>query len=79
MSREVLVRVRVPSHYAGDVEREVRLAYAVDLFVRGVVSVERAAELAGLSLYDFILELRRRGIKAYPYSDSEIREELGLE
>lgn len=54
------------------------LAYAVDLFVRRVVSVERAAE-AGLSLYYFILELHRRGIKAYPYSDSEVREELGLE
>ncbi len=79
MSREVVVKVRVPSHYAGDVEREVKLAYAIDLFVRGVVSVERAAELAGLSLYDFIQELRRRGITAYPYSDEELREELGIE
>ena len=79
MSREVMVKVRVPSHYAGDVEKEVRLAYAIDLFVRGVVSVERAAELVGLSLYDFILELRRRRITAYPYSDEELREELGIE
>jgi len=74
-----MVKVRVPSHYAGDVEKEVRLAYAIDLFVRGVVSVERAAELVGLSLYDFILELRRRRITAYPYSDEELREELGIE
>ncbi len=79
MSREVVVRVRVPSHYVGDVEREVKLAYAVDLFLRGVVSVERAAELAGMTLYDFLVELRRRGIKAYPYSDVELREELGIE
>ena len=79
MSREVVVRVRVPSHYVGDVEREVRLAYAVDLFLRGVVSVERAAELAGMNLYDFLVELSRRGIQAYPYSDEEIREELGIE
>ena len=79
MSREVVVRVRGPSHYAGDVEREVRLAYAVDLFLRGVVSVERAAELAGMSLYDFLVELRRRGIPAYPYSDEELWEELGIE
>ena len=79
MSREVVVRVRVPSHYVGDVEREVRLAYAVDLFLRGVVSVERAAELAGMNLYDFLVELRRRGIQAYPYSDEELREELGIE
>lgn len=73
------MRVRVPSHYAGDVEGEVRLAYAIDLFVRGIVSVERAAELAGVGLHDFLLELRKRGIGAYPYSDEELREELGLE
>ncbi len=78
MAQEVLVRVRDPSHYVGDVESEVRLAYAIDLFIRGVVSVERAAELAGLSLYDFIIELRRRKITVYPYSDEELREELKL-
>ena len=79
MSREVVVRVRVPSHYVGDVEREVRLAYAVDLFLRGVVSVERAAELAGMNLYDFLVELRRRRVQAYPYSNEGLREELGIE
>ncbi|BAA79874.2 conserved hypothetical protein [Aeropyrum pernix K1] len=79
MSREVVVKVKVPSHYVGDIEREVKLAYAVDLFLRGIVSVERAAELAGMSLYDFLVELRRRRIQAYPYSDEELREELGIE
>ncbi|MEB3786919.1 MAG: UPF0175 family protein [Desulfurococcales archaeon] len=79
MSREVVVRVKVPSHYVGDVEREVRLAYAVDLFLRGVVSVERAAELAGISLHEFLVELRRRGVQAYPYSGEELRRELGIE
>jgi len=79
LSREVVVKVRVPSHYVGDVEKDVRLAYAIDLFLRGVVSAERAAELAGMSLYDFLVELRRRGISAYPYSDRELQEELGFE
>ena len=63
----------------GDFEKEVRLAYAVDLFLRGVVSVERAAELTGMSLHDFLVELRRRGIPAYPYNDEELRAELGIE
>ena len=63
----------------GDFEKEVRLAYAVDLFLRGVVSVERAAELTGMSLHDFLVELRRRGIPAYSYNDEELREELGIE
>jgi len=77
LSREVVVKV--PSHYAGDVEKDVRLAYAIDLFLRGVVSVERAAELAGMGLYDFLAELRRRKIQAYPYIDEELREELEIE
>lgn len=77
--REVVVRVRAPSHYAGRVEEEVQLAYAIDLFLRGVVSVSRAAELAGMSLHEFLAELRKRGIAAYPYSDEELREELGLD
>ena len=79
MPREVIVKVKVPSHYVGDVEKEVKLAYAMDLFLRGVVSVERAAELAEMGLYDFLVELRRRGVQAYPYSDEEFREGLGIE
>jgi predicted HTH domain antitoxin len=79
LPREVLVRVRIPSYYIGDVEREVKLAYAVDLFLRGVVSVERAAELADMNLHDFLVELRRRRIQAYLYSDEELREELEIE
>ena len=78
MVREITVRVRASSHHVGDVEREVRLAYAIDLFLRGVISVERAAELAGVPLYDFIVELKQRRISAYPYDEEELREELGL-
>jgi len=55
------------------------LAYAVDLFLRGIVSVERAAELAEMQLYDFLLELHKRGLHAYPYSDEELLEELRIE
>jgi len=79
LSREVVVKVKVPSHYIGDVEKDVRVAYAIDLFLRGVVSVERVAELAGMGLYDFLAELRRRGIQAYPYTDEDLREELEIE
>jgi len=74
-----VVKVKVPSHYVGDVEKDVRVAYAIDLFLRGVVSVECAAELAGMGLYDFLVEFRRRKIQAYPYTDEELREELEIE
>ncbi len=78
MPREVAVKVKVPSHMQA-MWRELKLAYAVDLFLRGIVSVERAAELAEMQLYDFILELRKRGLHAYPYSDEELLEELRIE
>jgi len=75
---EKLVRVKVPAHHVGDDEAEVRLAYAIDLFLRGVVSLGHAAELANMHIYDFIMELRRRGLFAFSYSEEEIHEELGI-
>ena len=32
---EKLVRVKVPAYHVDDVEAEVRLAYAIDLFLKG--------------------------------------------
>lgn len=78
MFREVVVRVKVPPHYIGRVE-EVRLVYAIDLFLRRIFSVERAAELAGIQLHDFLIELRKRRVKAYPYNDEGLGEELRIE
>ncbi|MHA1595055.1 MAG: UPF0175 family protein [Candidatus Baldrarchaeia archaeon] len=75
---EKVVKVKVPVYHVGDVEAEVRLAYAIDLFLRGVVSLGRAAELANMHIYDFIMELRRRGLFAFSYSEEEVREELGI-
>ena len=74
-----MVRVKVPPHYVGRVEEEVRLAYAIDFFLRGIVSVERAAELAGIQLHDFLIELRKSRVKAYPYNDEGLGEELRIE
>jgi len=70
------VRVEVPE---GLGEEDVRLAVAVEAFRRGLVSVGKAAELAGLPLQAFIEELRKRGIPAYRYGDEEALRELGIE
>ncbi len=78
MSCEVVVKIKAPAHYVGNIEQEARLAYAIDLFLCGIISIERAAELADMHLYDFILELKRRGLYAYSYTDEELREELRL-
>ena len=74
-----MLRLRFPLTIPEILKKDVRLAYAIYLFHRGIVSVKRTAELAGMSLYDFLAELRRRGIQAYPYSGEELREELGIE
>jgi len=71
-----VVSIEVPE---GLDEKDVRLAIAVEAFRRGLVSVGRAAELAGLPLQAFIEELRRRGIPAYRYNDEEAMRELKIE
>ena len=70
------VRVRVPANYVGDIEKDVNLALAIELFLRGLISIGRAAEIAGLPIQDFIYELKKRGIKPFSYDEEDIREEL---
>jgi len=48
-----------------------RVELAISLLEKGVVSVGLAAELAGMSLRDFLSELKRRGIKPYGCWESE--------
>jgi len=70
-----VVQVKVPESLS---ERDVKVAAAVDAFLRGSVSVEKAAEIAEVPIQDFLLELRKRGVPAYPYTDEEALEELKL-
>jgi len=74
--KQKAVVVRIPANYSGDPERDVRLAFAIELFWRGLVSVGLAAEIAGVPIQDFIYELKRRGIKPFEYGEEEIKEEL---
>jgi predicted HTH domain antitoxin len=67
------VEIKVPESIS---EYDVRLAMAVDAFYRGLVSLNMAAEIAGVPLQQFVLELRKRGITAFPYSDEEAQREL---
>jgi len=71
-----VVRVEVPERMS---EVDVRLAVAVEAFRRGLVSVGKAAEMAGIPLQKFLEELKKRGIPAYPYDDEEALRELVIE
>ncbi len=54
-----------------------RLDRASRLYAEGHISESRAAELAGVSLYDILDKIERRRLRA-PYSVSELCEDLEM-
>ena len=52
------------------------IAAAVKWYELGIVSQEKAAEIAGLSRADFISALNRLHVSPLQYSPEELREEL---
>jgi len=69
------VQVKVPESMS---ERDVKVATAVEAFTRGLVSIGKASEIAEISIQEFLVELRKRGIAAYPYNDEDALKELNL-
>ncbi len=62
------VRVEFPSDAVKVIgrknfNREVRLLTAMELYREGKVSLGKAAEIAGLSIREFLYELRKRDIQ----------------
>jgi predicted HTH domain antitoxin len=62
----------------GEVEKEVRLAAAIDWYRRGLISQGRAAELAGLARADFLDELAARKIDVFQVDMGELAKEIEL-
>ena len=58
---------------------ELRLAAAVKWYEMGIISQEKAAEIAGLSRKAFIFSLGKFGVSPLQYSVEEIKEELERE
>jgi predicted HTH domain antitoxin len=57
--------------------REMKLAAAIHWYGRGLMSQERAAELAGLNRRDFIRALARDAIDVFTLDDDSLARELG--
>lgn len=70
-----VVQVRVPEFLS---ERDVKVAAAVEAFSKGSISVEKAAEIAEMPIQEFLVELKKRCIPAYPYTKKEALRELEL-
>jgi len=67
------IEIRVPESIS---ERDVKLATAVEVFQKKIISLNRAAEIAEMPLQEFLIELKNRNIPAYIYTDEEARQEL---
>jgi predicted HTH domain antitoxin len=56
--------------------KELRLAAAVKWYEMGMISQEKAAEIAGLTRDEFISSLSRFKVSPFQYTAEEIEEEL---
>jgi len=73
MPEDVFSAIRKsPAEFAA----EMRLAAAAKWYELGLVSQEKAAEIAGLSRTDFIFSLSRFKVSPFQYTADEIEEEL---
>ena len=80
MTLEIPEGVLKTLHQSPDeVERDVRLAAAIEWFRRGIISQGRAAEIAGIPRADFIDELAARKIDAIHVDFEELKREIGLD
>lgn len=69
----VTFKVELPA----DVDkREILVTLAVILYKEGKLTLKQAADLAGLSVEDFLLELGRRKVSFTNITLEELREEL---
>ncbi len=60
-------------------ERDIRITAAVKWFEMGMISQEKASEIAGMCREDFLMELSKYNISPFQYSADEILKEAGYE
>ena len=61
--------------HGDSLDENVRISIAISLFVAKSVSLARAAEIAQLSLNDFIYTLKLKNIPWSEYTDEDIKED----
>ncbi len=57
--------------------KEIKLEYALDLYTQGKVTLMRAAELAGISLWEILDIVRKRRIPMH-YTLEDVEEDLKI-
>ena len=66
---------KTPDEFANDI----RLTAAVKWYEMGVISQEKAAEIAGLCREDFLMSLSRFRVSPFQYTAEEVLQEAGYE
>jgi predicted HTH domain antitoxin len=69
----VFAALRKAPHEVG---REVRIAASIHWYQQGAISMERAAEFAGLSRPEFLAELARRHVDVFVVEEEDLAQEL---
>ena len=59
-----------------ELTREILIAASIHWYQQGAVSMERAAEAAGMSRIEFLAELARRRVDVFVVDEEDLREEL---
>ncbi len=70
--KDVYKALRLPKD---DIEQEVLKELGISLYSRGVLSLGKARELAGLTKWEFTDELKERKIKRH-YGEEELKEDI---
>jgi predicted HTH domain antitoxin len=55
--------------------KELRMEQAMDLFQRDQITLSRAAEIAGITLWDFASQMKTRGMELH-YDTAEFNEDM---
>lgn len=59
-----------------DIEKDMRLSYALWLFKNAKVTLSKAAELAALDIYDFMAECKKNEVPVINVSREDLLDEL---
>lgn len=72
--KDVVEGARIPE---GEFEKIARVELAIALYARGVLSLGQARRLAGLTKWEFLEELAKRGMERH-YTREELEDDLAF-
>ncbi len=84
MTESKFIVIRIPRDIAegakipeNEFERVARIELAVALYAKGILSLGQARRLAGLSKWEFLEELAKRGIERH-YTREELEDDIAF-